>query len=322
MKKICVIGSHNIDMSVKMDRLPQTGETVLTDSFELFVGGGKGGNQAVAAGRLGADVRMVGLLGDLFYGAEYLKVLAENGVRHDTVGLLENEYPGVAYVAVNEEGHNLLFVYSGSNMKVTAEYVEQHWDVISACDIFLFQQEIPHATNLYAMRRLKASGDKLVILDPAPATGFLPEYLELADIITPNEVEMEMISGIAVRSEETFREACNKLHGLGAKTVVAKAGRKGAYLSESGRFTAIPTYDVKVVDTTAAGDSFNAGMAYGLSLGLDLRQSIRIGHAVASVSTTRQGAQTAMPDGAGLIAFLRENDSTLAREFEKRVVGS
>ena len=307
MKKVCVIGCLNVDMIVGADTFPRLGETVFVDDFQLLIGGGKGANQAVALGRLGGDVRMVGLLGDQFYGADYWAVLAENGVVNDSVEVRAGVYPGIAYVAVGQDGNNMIFTFSGANQLVTPEYIDKHWDAIAACDIFLFQQGIPRATNLYAMKRLTALGGKTIVLDPAPARDFVPELLQYADIITPNETEMLAISGIEVTTLESYRRACDKMHSMGAKTVLSKAGGGGVYISRDGSFTHVPAFSVKVVDTTAAGDSFNAGLAYGLSIGLDLISSVIVAHAVAGIATTKMGAQSAMPDLPTVLRFLQEN---------------
>jgi ribokinase len=313
VKKLCVIGSFNIDMTATTQVLPKRGETVLMDRFELLVGGGKGGNQAIALGRLGADVRMAGLLGDRFFGAQYLETLRHNGVVHDTVEILKDEYPGVAYVAVDERGDNLLFVYSGANKKVTPEYIDRHWDKLSSGDIFLFQQEIPRETNLYAMRKLAALG-KCIILDPAPAGDFMPELLRYAGIVTPNEVELAMISGIEADGPSGCRRACAALHDMGAKTVIAKMGGAGAYISAAGEFRHVPAFKVNAVDTTAAGDSFNAGLAFGLAAGCGLEESVVLAHAVAGIATTQLGAQPAMPRLPAVMAFLRDRGVSLNLE--------
>jgi ribokinase len=315
LKKICVIGSFNIDMSVKVPELPKRGETVLLDRFELLIGGGKGANQAIALGRLGADVCMTGLLGDRFFGANYLQVLEQNGVFHDMVEVIENEYPGIAYVAVDNHGDNLLFVYSGANAHVTPAYVEKHWNKIAVAEVFLFQQEIPRETNLYSMKKLAGQG-KTIILDPAPAGDFTPELLEYTDIITPNEVELSMISGIGnVGGDvESCKKACYALREMGAKTIVAKIGGNGAYISTGDTFQHIPAFKVKAVDTTAAGDSFNAGLAFGIAAGRTLEESVVLGHAVAGISTTQFGAQSAMPDTQTVRTFLGKHSSSLLTE--------
>lgn len=187
MKKVCVIGSFNIDISCVMQDFPAIGETIFTDTWDLFVGGGKGGNQAVALGKLGADVRMVGKLGDKFYGPEYLQVLKKHNIKCDTVAIEKDTYPGCAFVGINKNSDNILFVYSGANMLVKPDYIRENREKIFECDIFLMQLEIPFETNLYAARELKGAG-KTVILDPAPARRYEEEIFQYVDYATPNEV--------------------------------------------------------------------------------------------------------------------------------------
>lgn len=303
MKKICVIGSFNVDMISRVKDFPKTGETILTETFDLLVGGGKGANQAVALGRLGADVRMAGKLGDLFYGPEYMKVLSDNGVKNDTVVMETGEYPGIAFVAVDKNTDNRLYVFSGANRKVTPSYIDEIWETISGCDIFLLQFEIPFETNLYAARKLHEAG-KTVILDPAPAVGFTPEIFKYVDYATPNEVELSQITGIPVESEDDFKAAGEKLLERGAGTVIAKAGKRGAYLIRKGEMTLYEPIDVEAVDPTAAGDSFNAGFAYGLSLGLSEAGCARLANGVAGLAVTKLGAQSGMPTLEELKGFI------------------
>ncbi|GCE27284.1 ribokinase [Dictyobacter alpinus] len=303
MKKICVIGSFNIDIITTTDRLPTVGETVFSNTFDVFVGGGKGGNQAVALGKLGADVRMIGKLGDRFYGPSYLEVLKAHHIHCDSVEIEKDMFPGTAVVAVDKHGDNLLFVYSGANEKVDIPMIERHWEAIAACDIFLFQLEIPLETNLYAMKKLKAL-KKTLILDPAPTTYYHKDMLEYVDYVTPNETELAQLTGIAIEHPDDFQTASLFLVGKGASTVIAKAGKHGAYLCTAASFEHIKGYTVNVVDTTAAGDSFNAGFAYALAQGESTLASIKFANAVAALSTTVVGAQNGMPTLEQVRAFL------------------
>ena len=315
MKKICVIGSLNIDIIGTTDTLPRLGETVRSNSFDMLFGG-KGANQAVALGKLGADVRMAGLLGERSFGMDYPGALAQNGVNKDMLEVVCGETSGIAYIAVDGAGNNMLFAYPGANAKVTPAYIDECWERIAECDIFLLQQEIPVQTNLHVMRRLAGLSGKLVILDPAPAVGTPEECLRYADIITPNETELEAISGVCPDSAQAYREACAKLHARGAKTVVAKAGKHGAYVSKGDAFDFYAAFPVDAVDATAAGDTFNAGLAFGLANGLDISTGVVIGHAAAGLSVTGLGAQSAMPDFAAVKAFLRERSPETAKLLE------
>jgi ribokinase len=294
MKKMCVIGSLNIDMGISVDQFPRVGETVFSNNFQIFIGGGKGANQAVALGKLGADVRMVGKLGEYFYGPEYIEVLKKYNVECDTVSVQKDTFHGIAFVAVDVKGDNILFVYPGSNALVDVGYIQKNWDSIVAYDIFLFQLEIPIETNLYAMKRLSELG-KTIILDPAPAKYFSDEMLKYADYVTPNETELETLSGIILKEERDFKTAGENLLHKGAKIVIAKAGKNGAYIITQDDFVHVEGYRVKTVDPTGAGDCFNAGFAYALADGKALYDSIRFAHAVAALSITALGAQSAMP---------------------------
>ena len=294
VKKACVIGSFNIDIVTSVKNFPQTGETVRCSTFDLFIGGGKGANQAVALGKLGADVLMVGRLGDGFYGPEYMEVLQRNQVRCDAVDIVQGAYPGSAFVSVNSEGDNILFIYPGTNAMVDVAYIDKNWHNISQCDIFLFQLEIPLETNLYAMRKLKELG-KTIILDPAPAMELPIDIYSLTDYITPNEIELQQLSGVRTDHEEDLKQAAKILMSRGAHHVIAKVGRRGAYIIGEGKFTHVPPIPLKAIDPTAAGDSFNAGFAYSLMQGKDIDACVQFANVVAGISTQALGAQSAMP---------------------------
>lgn len=294
MKKICVIGSLNIDMIVGVDRFPLLGESMITNSFDVFIGGGKGANQAVALGRLGADVRLVGKLGDKLYGNEYKQVLEDNNVKHDTVVVEKDCYPGIAFIPIDKQGNNKLFVYPGANALLSVEYIESIWEKIAECDIFLLQLEIPLEINLFAAKRLKAIG-KTIILDPAPAQNYSEELFPYIDYITPNEIEIEQITGIHIKKKEDYLKAYNVLRNMGIKTLIAKAGKQGSYIVHENSIEHIKPFKVKAIDTTAAGDSFNAGFAYALSNDKALIECAVFANKVGALSTTAIGAQSAMP---------------------------
>jgi len=294
MKKICVVGSFNIDIIATVNAFPRTSETVRCNSFDLFVGGGKGANQAVALGRLGADVMMVGRLGDRFYGPEYINVLKRNNVNCDTVDVIENSYPGSAFVAVNAEGDNILFIHAGTNAMLDIGYIDANWDKIREGDIFLFQQEIPLETNLYAIEKLKRLG-KTIILDPAPMMDLPVEIYRFIDFITPNEVELAQITGLKISGNDDLLRAARILLDRGVGTVVAKVGKNGSYVFDGhGVYFAPPTI-VETIDPTAAGDTFNAAFAFALASGKGAEQCARFANVVAAISTLAIGAQNAMP---------------------------
>ena len=306
MKKICVIGSFNIDITTSMERFPKIGETIICDKFDVLIGGGKGANQAVALGKLGADVQMAGKLGDSFYGPQYLEVLKQNNVKCDSVRIEKNTFPGSAIVAVDGNGDNILMIYPGANAKVDINFIDENWNKMSKCDIFLLQLEIPDITNEYLVKKLRAA-NKTIIFDPAPAKDIANKMFEYVDYVTPNETELETYTEIKAESSDDFKKAGRKLIDKGAKTVIAKAGKSGAYIITKNEFHYIPCYKVDAIDPTAAGDCFNAGFAYGLSKGIKMIECIKFAHAVAGISTTALGAQSAMPSYEQVEKFIKEN---------------
>lgn len=293
MKKLCVIGSLNMDLVTTLENFPKPGETIFGDSFKTFPGG-KGANQAVALGRLGADVLMVGKVGDDIYGATYLEVLKNNNVRYDGVHVEKGISSGVAVIQVNSKGENNIVVVPGSNGEVDIKYIESKWSIIEKADIFLFQLEIPMLTVIDTMRKLKAQG-KTIILDPAPAAKLPDEIFKYIDYITPNETELETLVEEKIENEEDVQKAAQILFNKGVKVIIAKQGKKGASIIKKDEYVSIPGFKVEAVDTTAAGDSFNAGFAFALAEGKSLEQCVKFGNAVGAISTTALGAQEAMP---------------------------
>ncbi len=309
MKRICVIGSFNIDIMTAVERFPSVGETITVDRFDLQVGGGKGANQAVALGRMGADVMMVGKLGDRFYGPEYLAVLERNGVSCEAVEVVPNAFPGAAFVAVDGNRDNVLYIYPGTNALVDPAWVDRNWASIGACGVFLMQLEIPMETNLHLLSRLEGR-TRTLMLDPAPAKPLPEALLTGVDFLTPNEVELGMLAGMPVETEDEFRTACGILLDRGARAIIAKAGRRGAFIATPGSFDRVPGFRVDAVDPTAAGDTFNAGFALALSEGRSVRDSVRFANAAAALSTTAFGAQGAMPDRMQVEALLAAQPET------------
>lgn len=304
MKKLCVIGSLNMDLVTKVENFPKIGETIWGESFKTFPGG-KGANQAVALGRLGGDVLMVGKLGDDIYGAEYLEVLKNNNVREDGVHIEKGISSGVAVIQVSNKGENNIVVISGANGQVDRKYIESKWSKIEEADIFLFQLEIPMITVIDTMKKLKAKG-KTIILDPAPAAKLPEEIFKYIDYITPNETEIETLVGKSIDNEDDLKESAQILLDKGVKAVIAKLGSKGAAIIKADEHINIPGFKVNAVDTTAAGDSFNAGFAFALAEGKDLKECVKFGNAVGAISTTALGAQEAMPTYEMVSRFIKD----------------
>jgi ribokinase len=293
MKNLCVIGSLNMDLVTTLENFPKPGETIFGNSFKTFPGG-KGANQAVALGRLGADVLMVGKVGGDIYGTKYIEVLKNNNVRQDGIYVEGGISSGIAIIQVNSKGENNIVVVPGANGEVDIKYIESKWSTIEKADIFLFQLEIPIPTVIYTMKKLKAMG-KTIIFDPAPASKLPDEIFKYIDYITPNGTEIEILADKKVENEEELKKAAQMLFDKGVKTIIAKLGSKGAAIIKRDEYVNIPGFKVDAVDTTAAGDSFNAGFAFALAKGKNLKECVRFGNAVGAISTTALGAQEAMP---------------------------
>ena len=284
--KILVVGSTNTDMVVKTDHLPRPGETVLGGTF-LMNPGGKGANQAVAAARLGAEVTFVCKTGNDLFGVTTRQQLAEEGIDTSFVFTDPHEPSGVALIAVDNRAENTIVVASGANASLLPLDINKALTAIDACDLVLMQLETPMPTIEY-VASLAAERGKRVVLNPAPAATLSEQLLKNLYLITPNETEAELITGIPVRDE---------------RHVIVTLGKKGALLCEGGRCEVIPAYRVEAVDTTAAGDVFNAGLVVALSEGRNLTDAVRFGAKAAAISVTRMGAQASAPYRSETDAF-------------------
>ncbi len=281
-----------MDMVVKVPHMPAAGETILAGNMEL-VPGGKGANQAYAAGRLGARVTMFGAVGSDSYADIEKSSLASAGVDTSRLLVREGKSTGLAWITVNEAGDNSIVVIPGANATVTEQDIVDNEALLRGSDILLCQLEIPLKTVVYAAKRAKELG-KTVILDPAPVPQEFPEELfSYIDIIKPNETEAAQLLGASVNG---YEEASDKLRAKGVKNVLITLGPKGAYInSETEGKHLMPVRQVPVVDTTAAGDSFTAALAVRLAAGSSLVQAVRYANEVAAIVVTRKGAQTSIP---------------------------
>ena len=305
MGKILVVGSLNVDMVMNVDHMPAEGETILCDGMTL-VPGGKGANQACAAGRLGTDVAMLGAIGDDDYGALQLKSLSEAGV--EVGGLLkkEGQNTGTAFITVNKSGNNSIVVVPGAKSAFRPEDIEANRELIEQCEIMILQLEIPLDTVCYAAKLAKSLG-KTVILDPAPVPEHFPEELyEYVDIVKPNETELGMLTGIA-EAQKHLTEAAQVLKARGVKNVLVTLGGDGVYINpESGEEIRIPACKVKAVDTTAAGDSFTAALAAMLLNGESLEAAAEFANRVSAIVVTRKGAQSSIPTIDEVVNYSKE----------------
>ncbi|MBE9067511.1 ribokinase [Leptolyngbya cf. ectocarpi LEGE 11479] len=308
---VIVFGSLNMDLMAQVPRLPQAGETVLGTGFTT-VPGGKGANQAVAAARLGVPTIMVGRVGDDSFGPLLCDSLRTVGVTTD--GVLAGSGPsGVALISVDELGENQIVVVPGANGKVDTTDVERLPldNALSEPSILLMQFEIPLEAVMAAAAQAHGA-DVCVIVDPAPAHPKLPsEFYRLVDILTPNQTEASQLTGLKVSSVTTAMEAAQVLRQRGTSTVIVKLGSQGAVVVSNSEVFHVPAFEVEAVDTVAAGDAFNGGLAVALWEGKSLREAVEWASAVAALSVMKSGAQPSMPPREAVETFLLGHSGSL-----------
>ncbi|MBY0204054.1 ribokinase [Paenibacillus polysaccharolyticus] len=283
MANICVIGSSSMDLVVTSSRRPGAGETVLGESFKT-VPGGKGANQAVAAARLGAEVVMIGRVGDDTFGTDILENFKANRVNTSNVKPVTHSESGTAHIIL-AEGDNSIVVVEAANREVTPAYVDEAAEAIRNADIVLIQQEIPEETVIH-VSQLCAKYKTPLLLNPAPARAVPQEVIDNASYITPNEHEAEILFK-GMKPAEALRQHPNKLF--------ITEGSKGVRYYDGNEEVLVPTYKVEAVDTTGAGDTFNAAFAVALAEGKSIQDSVRFANRAASLSVTKFGAQGGMP---------------------------
>ena len=293
MKKIVVIGSTNTDMVVKAARIPAPGETILGGRF-LMNPGGKGANQAVAAARLGGEVVFIAKVGNDLFGREARTLFAKEGICTDYVLTDNTEPSGVALIMVDAKGENCISVASGANGALSAEDIEVARGAIEKAGVLLMQLETPVETVLCAARWASAKGVP-VVLNPAPACELPDGLLKCLSMITPNETEAELLTGVKVTDEMSAARAAKALCSTGVKRVVITMGSKGAFVYADGEGMIVPAVKVKAVDTTAAGDVFNGALAVALTEDHPLAAAISFAAKAAAISVTRMGAQASAP---------------------------
>ena len=305
--KVTVVGSINIDLVTQVTSFPRPGETILGGDLQT-IAGGKGANQAVAAARLGAEVTMVGRVGDDVFASQLKTNLAAEGIDVTHVSASSDTASGVALILVDKEGQNNIVVASGANARVTPEDVDQAVEAIATAEVLLLQLEIPLESVCRAAEIAQKHGVK-VILNPAPARPLPVDLLSLIDILIPNESEasllMSALDGSPTMSPEELLPSAAKLRSFGVEAVILTAGEQGAFLVEAGGTRRFPAFSVKqVVDTTAAGDAFVAGLATAIAEGKQLAEAVLWGNAAGLLAVTRAGAQPSLPSRAEIAALL------------------
>lgn len=290
-KKVLVIGSSNTDMVVQTAEFPKPGETVLGGEF-LMNAGGKGANQAVAAARLGANVRFVAKIGKDLFGQEAKNGFLKEGLDIEYLIETADYASGVALITVNANGENEIVVASGANMNLLPSDLPD--EIFQNVDFALIQLEIPLETITYIIDKCRSMGIK-VIMNPAPAASLDKQLLASIHLITPNETETELLTGIYPGNAETMQEASNYFHHAGIAHVIITLGSAGVYLSNKKYAEIIPAQKVKTLDTTAAGDVFNGAILTALASGEDWPEACRFACKASAISVTRIGAQNSAP---------------------------
>lgn len=300
MKKICVIGSLNIDLVVKVDNMPKKGQTLIGSDFNE-VPGGKGANQAVAMARLGGAVNMIGKVGADGFGVRLMEQLKNNNVNTNYISV-EECATGVAMITVDKNADNSIVVAPGANFKVDKEYIDKSIEAINCSDIIVLQLETPLETIKYALKKSKELG-KYTILNPAPAVKLEDELIANVDLLTPNETELEILSGVEIKSDEDIEKAAKTMIEKGVKELIVTLGSKGSlYINKDGSIFK-KSYKVKAVDTTAAGDSYTGALAVALAENKSIEEAMDFASRVGALTVMKEGAQSSLPTLEDVLKF-------------------
>ena len=300
--KIVVVGSSNTDMIIQLDHLPKPGETILGGEFTTAAGG-KGANQAVGAARAGGAVTFVARVGQDIFGEQAMARFTQDGIDVRFVYRDVDRPSGVALIFVAKDGANSIGVASGANARLSPDDVEKARSAFTGAQMLILQLEVPIDT-VQAAADLAAEQGVKVILNPAPACSLPDSLLRRVNILTPNENEAELLTGIKVENEATAARAARELCARGVPIVILTLGSRGAWLATRDTEELVPGFPVKAVDTTAAGDIFNGALAVALSDGRALNPAVRFANAAAALSVTTLGAQPSAPTRSAIEAFL------------------
>ncbi|MGT8857733.1 ribokinase [Enterobacter sp. 186315] len=290
---LVVLGSINADHILNLESFPTPGETVTGNHYQVAFGG-KGANQAVAAGRSGANIAFIACTGDDDTGERVREQLASDNIDIAPVSVVAGKSTGVALIFVNAEGENVIGIHAGANAALTTQRVNAQREIIARADALLMQLESP-VESVLAAARIAHENHTTVVLNPAPARVLSDELLALVDIITPNETEAEKLTGIRVENDDDAARAANALHDKGIGTVIITLGSRGVWASVNGKGSRVPGFKVKAIDTIAAGDTFNGALVTALLEGKERDEAIRFAHAAAAIAVTRKGAQPSVP---------------------------
>ncbi|MDA8480298.1 ribokinase [Citrobacter sp. Awk 4] len=299
---LVVLGSINADHILNLKSFPTPGETVTGNHYQVAFGG-KGANQAVAAGRSGANIAFIACTGDDDIGESVRKQLTRDNIDIAPISVIKGEATGVALIFVNGEGENVIGIHAGANAALSPELVDAQRERIAQASALLMQLESP-IESVLAAAKIAHQNKTIVALNPAPARELSDELLGLVDIITPNETEAEKLTGIRVENDDDAAKAAQVLHAKGIHTVLITLGSRGVWASVDGDGHRVPGFKVDAVDTIAAGDTFNGALITAILEETSLPEAIRFAHAAAAIAVTRKGAQPSVPWREEIEAFL------------------
>jgi ribokinase len=304
MSRIAVIGSINTDMVVRSSEIPKPGQTLMGHSF-ITTGGGKGANQAVAAARLGGEVSLIAKIGADAFGEISLENFKKEKINTAYVYTDQHAPSGIAIIVVDDKGENIIVVAPGANALLNQDDINSAEEAIKNSDIVLFQLEVPMSTVAEGVRLAKKH-NRLVMLNPAPASAIPGDILQHIDIITPNQTEVLALTGITVNDITSAQQACDILHNKGITTVIITMGEQGSYLSSGNDKKMVAGYNAgKAIDTVAAGDTFCGGLAIAIAEGKSLNEAIQFANAAAALSVTKAGAQASIPNRDDVTKLLK-----------------
>lgn len=300
MKKICVIGSLNMDLVVNVDTMPKKGQTLIGNAFKE-VPGGKGANQAVAMARLGGDIRMIGKVGKDSFGETLINQLKNDKVKTDYIHR-DDCASGVAMITVDKNAENSIVVAPGANFRVLEEDIDKCIDAIDESDIVVLQLETPINTIKYALQKSKELG-KYTILNPAPAVKLGDDIIENVDLLTPNETELEILSGVKIETEDDIKKAAYVMIEKGVKQLIVTLGSKGSLYIDKDNVKLKKSYKVEAIDTTAAGDSYTGALAVAFAKNKDIDEAMDFASKVGALAVTKEGAQSSLPTMEDVLNF-------------------
>jgi len=314
-KPVVVVGAVNVDLAARAERFPRAGETIFGDSFYRGFGG-KGANQAVAAARMGVPVGFVGRVGDDAFGGEMIAHMRGQGVDTAHMKSVADCASGTAMIFVDGSAQNEIIIVQGANDRLMAADIAEAEDTIAGAALVVMPFDLPLETIRETIR-LAAKHGVPIIVNPAPA---LPadvdtSFLEGVDVLVPNEIEAEALTGVGRGAPDFAEAAARRLREKGAKIAIVTLGEKGSMLADADGMAHVPAYKVDPIDTTAAGDAFIGGLAAGYQYFSDMRALVRFASAVAALAVTKEGAMSSLPTRREVDEFLSKNDPDLLKDF-------